>query len=224
MPVTVLIAEDDPLLRTLLMDILSREQDLEIVGGVPDGNEVLEAVREKEPDLLLLDLHLAGLSGIKVLEALGALAQRPAVLVVSGDEGEHTQLDAARLGARGFLPKSQAVTLLGKAIRTVAGGQLWFSRQITECIFNEYHQLARKVRDEARPLNQLTEREREVLRCVARGLTNNQIARELFMSVHTVKLHIQNILRKLDLPNRTEAAVFAVREGLMEGGTSTVLH
>lgn len=216
MNVSVVIAEDDALLRNLLTTLLAQEEGLEVVGSAASGAECLETVRQLRPRVLLLDLHLPGMSGLKVMEALepGA-SDGPLTLVLSGSEDEETQLQAARCGARGFLPKSQAASVLAQAIRSVAEGQVWFTRRVSERIFQEYHQLARRTREQDKPLNQLSEREREVLVCVARGMTNSQIAADLYMSVHTVKVHIQNILRKLHLPNRVEAAVYAVREGLV---------
>jgi len=216
MSLSILIAEDDALLRSLLAEILSAQDGFEVVGSMESGREVVDAVARLRPTVLLLDLHLPGLSGLRVLEQLNDLPEGPLVLVLSGDEEEDTQLEVARNGARGFLPKSRAGSVLPQAIRAVAGGELWFTRQVSERIFREYHQLVRRVREQERPANQLSDREREVLVCVARGMTNGQIARDLFMSIHTVKLHIQNIFRKLNLPNRTEAAVFAVREGLLD--------
>jgi len=216
MNVTILIAEDDALLRSFLTELLAREEGFEVLGTVADGQECVEVLSCLKPQMLLLDLRLPGLSGLKVLERLGGMEDGPAVLVLSGEEDEETQVEVARSGAAGFLPKSQAVSLLPQAIRAVAGGELWFSRRVSNRIFLEHRKLVRRVRDHEKPLNQLSDREREVLVYVARGHTNNQIASDLLMSIHTVKLHIQNILRKLNLPNRTEAAVYAVREGLLD--------
>jgi DNA-binding NarL/FixJ family response regulator len=212
----ILIAEDDPLLRTLLGELLAAEPDFEVCGSVASGQECLEFVVSAPPDLLLLDLNLPGISGRRVLEQLGARAESPAVLVLSGEDGEDTQVEAAGNGARGFLAKSEALSCLPAAIRAVGRGETWFSGSVARRIFREYQQLVRRVRTERRPVGRLTDREREVLILMARGRTNIQIADDLVMSIHTVKLHVQNILRKLELPNRTEAAVFAVREGLLE--------
>lgn len=213
---TLFIAEDDPLLRQLMMDRLATEDDFTVVGGAMDGREVLDSVARLKPSVVLLDLRLNGLHGMKVLPQLSALPQPPAVLVLSSMECQDTQIEAARNGAHGFLPKSQAVPHLSAAIRAVARGEMWFARDISEQVFREYHDLLRRVRDQERPAHQLTEKERDVLLCLARGMNNQQIAGELFMSVHTVKLHNQKIFKKLDIRNRTEAAVFAAREGLLD--------
>jgi DNA-binding NarL/FixJ family response regulator len=214
--ITVFIAEDDPLLRALLPEILKGEEGIRVVGATGDGAEVLEAVLRLRPALLLLDLHLPGLSGLDVLERLAALDESPRVLVLSGHEAEASQLAAARNGARGFVSKSQAITSLTPALRAIADGGVWFGPRVLGQILSDYPALTRKARDAERPLHRLSAREQEVLVRLARGLTNPQIGSELFMSVSTVKVHIRNLLRKLELPNRTDAVVFAVREGLLE--------
>jgi DNA-binding NarL/FixJ family response regulator len=213
---TILIAEDDPLLRHFLADLLAREDGFEVAGSISLGPDLLDAVARLRPEVLLLDLGLPAPTGLESLEQLSSRADAPAVLVLSSDDQEQTQLEIARAGARGFLSKDQAVTALPPAIRAVAHGELWYSPRLCDLIFREYRVLMRREREERRPAGQLTDREREVLVRLARGLTNNQIAADLFMSVHTVKLHVQHIFRKLNLPNRTEAAVFAVREGLLD--------
>ena len=215
MAITIVIAEDDVLLRNLMVEVLGRHPDFEIVRAVGSGQEALDSVAELEPAVLLLDLNLPDLTGFQVLEGLVERGNGPRALVLSGDEAEDTQVKAASYGAVGFVPKSQAVSHLPSAIRATARGEAWFSRQLSARVFGAYSKLLHRVRQQERPLNQLSEREKEVLIQVARGLTNQQIAESLFMSISTVKTHIQNIFQKLDLPNRTEAAVFAVREGLV---------
>jgi DNA-binding NarL/FixJ family response regulator len=217
MSITILIAEDDPLLRNLLADILDQHDDLSVLGAVGTGKDAIQAVTEHDPDVLLLDLVLPGMHGLSVLDFLKTAEEPPMVLVLSGDESEESQLEAARHGAHGFLGKSQGITALPTAIRAIAGGEVWFTRQLVGRIFKEYSALMDRVREFERPANQLSDRELSVLLRVARGLTNRQIADDMDMSVSTVKVHVRNILQKLHLPNRTEAAVYAVREGLLQG-------
>lgn len=221
---TILVAEDDPLLRCFLVDLLAREEGFQVVGGMAAGRETLDAVARLEPDLLLVDLNPLAPFALQVVEQLTGLAEPPAILVLCAADDEMTQLEVARSGARGFLSKAHAAAALPSAIRAVARGELWYSPEICRSIFHEYRQMVRQSREQQQPASQLTPREREVLIRVARGLTNNQIAADLYMSVHTVKLHVQHIFRKLNLPNRTEAAVFAVREGLLDAsGSASVL-
>jgi DNA-binding NarL/FixJ family response regulator len=214
--IRIVLAEDDPLLRNLLVGILTGESGFQVVAHVGSGRLALDEVRTRQPHVLLLDLGLPELTGFEVLERLAVEEHAPNVLVLSADEAEDTQVEAARRGARGFLCKSQAMASLADAIRAIAAGGVWFNRQIVGRVFGEYPRLVKKVRDSERPMARLTDREREVLLRVARGLTNQQIAGELYMSVSTVKAHIRNIFQRFDLPNRTEAAVFAVREGLLD--------
>jgi DNA-binding NarL/FixJ family response regulator len=220
-PVSIFVAEDDALLRDLLTQLLSGHEDFVVLGVAGNGAQALEAVGRLQPDVLLLDLGLPQVPGQIVLERLAAVENAPRVLVLSGTEDEGTQLEAARAGARGFLQKSQACMFLPEAVRKVAAGEAWFSSHILGLILNEYPVYVRRVRHQEGPAHQLSQREREVLVRVARGKTNQQIADDLFLSVSTVKVHIRNIFDKLNLPNRTEAAVFAVREGLLEQAAST---
>ncbi|MFN3649967.1 MAG: response regulator [Armatimonadota bacterium] len=216
MPISIVIAEDDSLLRPLLAERLAREEDFEVVGRAGTGREAVAMVTQHAPDLLLLDLNLPELSGWEVMERLASLETPPRVLVLSGEEGERTQLEAARAGAQGFMCKSLAVRKLPEAIRAIFSGDVWFPREVIGQVFRDYPRLIHTEREQEKPLRRLSDREREVLIRVARGLTNQQIAGELYMSISTVKVHISSILQKLDLPNRTEAAVFAVREGLLD--------
>lgn len=213
---SLLVVEDDDLLRSLLVATLNSQPRFRVLEELADGRDVLAAVERHRPDVVLLDLHLPGQSGLSVLKSLSRSEGGPAVLVFSGDEDAETQLEAARHGARGYLPKSRGAQCLTKAIETVARHELYFAPEIRGRIYHEFVVVTGRAREEQKPLNKLTERERDVLIGVARGLTNKQIGSELFMSVHTVKLHVQNILKKLQLPNRTEAAVLAVREGLLD--------
>lgn len=213
-PMTVLIAEDDVLLRDLLTDILASQEGIHVIASVAHGREVLDMVSEMRPRVTVLDLE--GPHGLRLVETLAGMPDSPLVLVLSGDESEEMQLEVARHGADGFLCKSQGVKALVQAIRAIAAGEVWFTRQIVGRLLREHAMLLREVRERQRPSNLLSAKEREVLARVARGLTNQQIADELTTSVSTVKVHIRNIFQKLELPNRTEAAVYALREGLLE--------
>lgn len=216
MSISILIAEDDPLLRNLLGQIVADQPELRVVGQAVDGAQALEMAGRLQPDVLLLDLGLPTLTGLEVLERLGQLPDPPQVLVLSGDERHESQLAAVRQGASGFVCKSRAFPALPEAIRAVAGGRVWLAEEVIGQVIREYSVLVRQAKTEPSAKGLLTERETEVLVRIGKGLTNQQIAAELYMSLSTVKTHLQRIFRKLDLPNRTEAAVFAVREGLLD--------
>ena len=213
----VVLADDDPLLQNLLAEVLNRETDFQIVACALGGRHALEVIEREKPDLLLLDLHMPDLDGFAVLATLLKWPHRPRVLTLSVQEDDETMIRTARMGASGFVPKRLAVKNLPGAIRKVMDGEVWFSRRICGYIFDEFTTLALKQRESSSPISQLSEREREVLLRIAHGKTNPQIAGELYLSISTVKIHVSNILKKLSLPNRTEAAIFAVREGLVGG-------
>jgi DNA-binding NarL/FixJ family response regulator len=215
-PISVVIAEDDALLRHYLVKQLAAQEGFTVLGSVENGRKAVEVVSQLKPRVLLLDLDLPELSGLQVLDRLSGMANPPGVLVLSGQELEDTQLEAARRGAGGFLCKSQAGSLLLPAILAVAAGEFWLSPRLVRRIVGDYSPLVRRIREEDAPVRALTDTEREVLVRIGRGMTNRQIGEELFTSVSTVKVHIQGIFRKLSLQNRAEAAVFAEREGLLQ--------
>lgn len=224
MKVRILLALEDPLLRCLLSDRLSQESDLEIVAAVGDPESLVDAVVASRPGVVVLDLSWSRHAGLGVLETLLESVPSATVLTLAPDEPEETQALAAERGARGVVPKAEGITALPEAIRALGRGEVWFNRRLSRRIYQEYHRLVRCVRDERQTLSGLSTREREVLRHVAAGETNRQIAEALHMSVHTAKLHVQKILQKLDVPNRTEAAVVAVREGLIASASAQGLR
>src|SRR5262249_40565060 len=148
-------------------------------------------------------------------ERLTVSDQPPAILILTGEETEEVQMAAIRRGARGFLCKSQAAASLLPAVRSVAAGDACFSPRVMGRIVDDYPSLVRRVAKYDGPLSQLTDREREVLVRLGRGMTNPQIAEELFLSLSSGKVHIRRLFKKLDIPNRAGAAVFAAREGLL---------
>ena len=215
MNIPILLIVEDALLRSLLTEKLEAESDLSIVGAVGDPESCLEAVHMAQPRVAVLDLQWQDNIGPRLLEQLTAQMPELNILVLVGNESEEDQLKAAQCGARGVVIKTEGISVLPQAVRAVGRGEVWFTRQISRRILKEYHKLVNQVREQEQPVGGLSGREREVLCCVAEGLTNRNIGERLHMSIHTVKLHIQHILHKLNLPNRTEAAVFAVREGLV---------
>jgi DNA-binding NarL/FixJ family response regulator len=213
--ISVLIAEDDALLRHFLKHTFVGQESFVVVGAAAGGGEALALATEKQPMVLLLDLGLPDVPGLEVIERLALIDRPPAVLVLTGEETEEVQLAAIRRGARGFLCKSRAATSLLDAVRAVASGDAYFSPRVVGRIVDDYPALIRRVAQHDGPLSCLTERERDVLARVGRGMTNPQIAEELFLSLSSVKVHIRSVFKKLDIPNRAGAAVFAAREGLL---------
>jgi DNA-binding NarL/FixJ family response regulator len=211
--IRVLVADDDDLLRSLLRHWMQREADVEVIDVAADGREALEKALALRPDVLLMDVKMPGMSGLEVLEQLPP--DGPRVLILSVEADDTAVLAAFRAGARGFLPKRAAERYLLDALRAVANDETWLDRRLTTRLVAEMSRLARRVAELERPDSALSPREREVLCAVGRGLTNEQIAGELFVSKNTIKIHVSSVLHKLNLPNRTEAALFAVRTGLV---------
>jgi two-component system, NarL family, response regulator LiaR len=209
--IRVLIADDHAVVREGLRAFLALQDDVEVVGEAADGEEAVQAVARLQPDVALVDLVMPRVDGI---EAIGRIrVQRPQtrVIVLTSFVDEDKMLPAVRAGAVGYLLKDVQPQDLVSAIRTVHGGGTLLHPTVVE-------ELVREVSrdDEAPTSNPLTAREREVLALIARGRANKAIAFELGVAEKTVKTHVSNILGKLGLTDRTQAALYAVREGLVD--------
>ncbi|WP_086823155.1 response regulator transcription factor [Allokutzneria sp. NRRL B-24872] len=209
---TVVLVDDEDLIRTGLRAILGAEPDIEVVGEAADGAEVVPLVRSLRPDVVLMDVRMPAVDGIQATRhLLSTMAEPPKILVVTTFENDDYVYDALRAGASGFLLKRARPAEIVQAVRTVASGDsLLFPGAIRELA----QRRAGGDRD-ALAGAQLTEREAEVLRLVAKGLTNAEIAAELVVSVETVKTHVGNVLGKLGARDRTQAVIIAYESGFV---------
>ena len=214
MTIKVLIADDQALVRTGFRKILESEPDLEVVGEAGDGGEAVEAALLLRPDVVLMDIRMPRLDG---LEATRLLAGKTRVLVLTTFDLNEYVYEALRAGASGFLLKDAPADQLVTAIRVVAAGEALLAPSITRRLIEEF---ARRPPSNARPaeLKTLSPRELEVLRLVARGLSNAEIATELYVGDATVKTHVSRILQKLSLRDRVQAVVLAYESGLLQPG------
>jgi DNA-binding NarL/FixJ family response regulator len=214
MTIKVLIADDQALVRTGFRKILESEPDLEVVGEAGDGGEAVEAALLLRPDVVLMDIRMPRLDG---LEATRRLAGKTRVLVLTTFDLNEYVYEALRAGASGFLLKDAPADQLLTAIRVVAAGEALLAPSITRRLIEEF---ARRPPSNARPaeLEALSPRELDVLRLVARGLSNAEIARELYVGDATVKTHVSRILQKLTLRDRVQAVVLAYESGLLRPG------
>jgi DNA-binding NarL/FixJ family response regulator len=213
--IRVLLADDQPMVRTGFRMILEAEPDIDVVAEVGDGVEALQAARELNPDVCLLDIRMPKIDGLEVTRRLaGPRVLNPTRVVVVTtfdlDEYVHAALSG---GACGFLLKDAGPALLVEAVRAAARGDALISPQITLRLLHHFSQPRSGA--PAQPTEPLTAREEDVLRAVARGLTNAEVAAELFITLSTVKTHLGAIHAKLGVRNRVEVAAWAYRTGRM---------
>ncbi|MFF0575200.1 response regulator [Streptosporangium saharense] len=209
--IRVLIADDHPVVRQGLRTFLALQDDLDVVGEAADGEEAVELTRSLDPDVLLLDLKMPVLDGHGTLLRLRELGLSPRVLVLTSVGDRQDVAPAIRAGATGFLYKDVDPAALVQAIRAVSGGQVLLAAEAAEAMLSAP---ASVPGSPTPPMTPLTEREREVLALIASGRSNREIARELTVAEKTVKTHVSNVLMKLGVQDRTQAALYAVRHGL----------
>lgn len=215
MTLRVVVADDEALVRSGLRLILEAQPDLEVVAEARDGAEAHLAAREHRPDVLLLDLRMPGVDGIEATRRITAEALPTAVLVLTTFDLDQHVYDAVTAGAAGFLLKDTDPGLLVQAVRSVAAGATLFAPSVTTRLVSRY--AGRRAPDD-RVLRRLTEREREVLLCLAEGLSNEEIGARLHLGLSTVKTHVGRVLTKLGLRDRVHAVVFAYESGLVRAG------
>jgi DNA-binding NarL/FixJ family response regulator len=214
----VLLADDQELVRSGFRLILELADGIEIVGEAADGREAVRLAKELQPDVVLMDVRMPELDGIEATRRLRQAGVEARVLVLTTFDLDEYVYAAVRAGASGFLLKDAPREQLITAVRTVARGEALLAPAITQRLIERF--VARPSPDEAAPaLAELSARELEVLRLLARGLSNAEIAGALVVGEATVKTHVARILRKLDLRDRVQAVVFAYETGLIEPGS-----
>jgi NarL family two-component system response regulator LiaR len=204
--IRVVIADDHRVVRDGLCYLLSQEADVEVAGEAGDGRQTVDVVTATRPDVLLLDLYMPELDGHAVLEALRDAPHRPAVVVLTSATDDEHLVRAMHAGATAYLLKTASAEQVIAAVRDAAAGTASLS---PELLTRLSHALRRPAPPD--PLQPLSPREREVLRLIARGHSNRQIARDLAIGEQTVKTHVRSILTKLSLQDRVQAAIFALR-------------
>jgi DNA-binding NarL/FixJ family response regulator len=211
--VRVLLVDDHDLFRTGLRTLLE-EQGLDVVGDAPSGEEALELVRELAPDVALMDLEMPGMGGVRATREIMTIAPLTRVVVLTISDEDSDVMDAILAGACGYLLKDASIQDLLRGIRGAAVGESLISPGIAAKVLQKLR-ATHAVPEAAETIEaQLSDREIEVLKLIANGRDNAQIATELFISPKTVKNHISNILLKLSISNRIQAAVYAVRSGI----------
>jgi DNA-binding NarL/FixJ family response regulator len=218
-PIRVLIADDHALFRHGLEMVLDEEQDIELVGQASDGAEAVAKAGESLPDVVLMDIRMPKISGIEAARAMKESAPSAKIVILTISDEEEDLFEAIRAGASGYLLKDIPLDEVAEAVRAVHGGQSLINPSMAGKLLTEFATLARRDEEERPqqvPAPKLTEREMEVLKLVARGMNNRDIAKELFISENTVKNHVRNILEKLHLHSRMEAVTYAWRKRLLD--------
>jgi DNA-binding NarL/FixJ family response regulator len=218
-PVRVLLADDQPLLRTGFRMVLGAQPDLDVVGEAGDGAEAVSLARRLLPDVVLMDVRMPRMDGVAATRAIVEARLPVRVLVLTTFDLDEYVVGALRAGASGFLAKDVPADDLVTAIRTVAAGEAVVGPRILKRLLDRFAAALPDPRETVRPaLATLTEREREVLVQVARGLSNAEIARKLSVSETTIKTHVGHVLTKLGLRDRVQAVVLAYESGLVRPG------
>ena len=214
MNIRVLVADDQSMVRAGFRMLLSGEPDIEVVAEASNGLEAVDKVARFRPDIALMDIRMPELDGLEATRRILAADDDARVLILTTFDLDEYVYEALRAGASGFVLKDEPPEQLIAAIRTVAGGAALLSPTITKRVIEQFARIPQPA--PRRELDELTERELDVFRLIARGLSNAEIGRELYISDTTVKTHITHILQKLDLRDRVQAVVLAYETGLFE--------
>ena len=214
-PIRVLVVDDQELFRRGLVMLLGHEDGIAVVGEADDGDQGAAIAAATVPDVVLLDIRMPKRSGLEACLAIKQAVPTSKIIMLTVSDEEADLYEAVKSGASGYLLKDSSIEEVSQAVRVVADGQSLISPSMAVKLIDEFKQMSRPEREQVTGLR-LTERELEVLRFVAKGLNNREIAKHLFISENTVKNHVRNILEKLQLHSRMEAVMYAVREKLLD--------
>lgn len=207
------MVEDHAVVRQSLHVMLDMDPDVVVVGETTNGEEAIARVRELHPDLVLMDVRMEGMDGVEATRRLRDIAPGVAVLILTGFGEDEILLRAVEAGAHGFLVKDASASEVIEAIRRVACGESLVTPALLRRLLAEFSQRQREPRQLP---SDLTDRELQVLKALGRGLSNDEIAKELVISERTVKTHLSRIFSKLQVPGRAQAMLYAIRHGLVE--------
>jgi DNA-binding NarL/FixJ family response regulator len=221
--VRVLLVDDQSLIRAGFRMILDAEEGIEVVGEAADGAQAVNSVKRLKPDVVLMDIRMPEMDGIEATRRITAVEGSPKVLMLTTFDLDEYVYDALRAGASGFLLKDVPAEQLVDGIRLVAQGEALLAPSVTRRLIQEFSRTPPAQRELPPTLEELTPRELEVFKLLARGMSNAEIAAELVVSETTVKTHVARVLMKLDVRDRVQAVVLAYESGLIAPGDSTVV-
>jgi DNA-binding NarL/FixJ family response regulator len=215
--IRVLIVDDHALFRRGLMLVLESEEGIDVVGEAEDGDEAIARAEELAPDVVLMDVRMPTMSGIEATRRLAESLPTTRIIMLTVSDEEDDLYEAIKAGATGYLLKEISIEEVADAVRAVMQGQTLISPSMASKLIAEFANLSKLANQRSSvPAPRLTDRELDVLRLVAQGMTNREVADQLYIAENTVKNHVRNILEKLHLHSRMEAVLYAVREKLFE--------
>jgi len=218
MAIRVVIVDDQALVRAGFRMILEAQPDIEVVGEAENGLKAIEAARSLRPDVVLMDIRMPGLDGIEATKRLTAMGLEAHVVILTTYDLDEYVFDALAAGATGFLLKHVPPEELVHGVRIASGGESLLAPSVTRRLIEEFARQRSPVHVPSKALDSLTERERDVLKLLARGMSNPEIAAELHVGEATVKTHVAHVLDKLDLRDRVQAVILAYEVGLIKPG------
>lgn len=215
-PIKVLIVDDHTLFRKGMISLLQRQDGIEFVGEAKDAREGIGLAKTLKPDVILMDVQMPEINGIQAIQAIREVHPETCIIMLTVSEEDDDLFSAIKAGARGYLVKNIGPDELIQAIHLAAKGEAVIPNTMSSKLLTEFGRMAKQEGASPEPREKLlTPREKEILRCLAKGGSNKEIANSLCLSEHTVKIHLKNILHKLHMSSRTQAAVYAYRQGLM---------
>ena len=215
----MLVCDDHDLFRKGLRMVLEAEEDIVVVAEAADGEQAVARVEDLAPDVVLMDVRMPRMGGIDATRIIRQLFPTTRIIVLTVSDEEDDLYGAVKAGANGYLLKEISIEEVADAIRAVVQGQSLISPSMASKLLTEFNTLVKRAEEKQQfPAPRLTERELEVLKLVAQGMSNREIAEDLYISENTVKNHVRNILDKLQMKSRMEAAMYAVREKLVDAG------
>ncbi|HDZ25892.1 hypothetical protein LCGC14_0841560 [marine sediment metagenome] len=213
--IRVVIADDHKLLREMLCQTLRQEKGIKVVGEAGNGLQAIDVISDLKPDIVLLDIIMPEMNGLKVLPAIREISPETKALMLTVSKDETMILKALKAGAKGYLSKDVGISDLIKAIQAVHQGELWVERKLMARFFEGGIIADPKGEDQSGKTKEgLTPREQEVLCLLTKGSTNKELAKDLFISEKTVKSHLNSIFRKLKVSRRLQAILYAIRQGM----------
>ena len=220
MPIKIIIADDHALLRQGIRNVLELEQDLQVIGEAGDGEQAVEQAALLVPDILLLDINMPKMNGLEVIRRVNVQPGRVRIIVLTMHDDENYVLEVIKAGAVGYLLKDIEPGMLVKAIRTVHEGESFIYPSLAKKLFGEINRQHVKNQEAARVIERtreerLTYREIEVLEMVCKGMSNQDVAKKLFLSEKTVKNHLTNVFRKIGVTDRTQAVLYAIKNKIV---------